>query len=179
MIHTASRPLTVVGARGVLTKVYPPVVRFMIRNLPNGPVSDRLPSAPPTDTSVKISSPGLMVKLLIICSVGCCGRKPRLMFVASCSVPACTRSVVPSPSSPTHNAEYVLVPGSPVTKGTCQVPATQSYGSLKPMPPPIVGLSTGERRSSNPPQLEEVAGACCLPLPCVTSGFGTRCGSMR
>ena len=45
-----------------------------MKNLPDAPDSEGSLSPVPTDTSVKISSPGLMVKLLITCSVGCCGR---------------------------------------------------------------------------------------------------------
>ena len=74
MIHTASRPLTLAGARGVESDANPPVDRFMMKNLPDAPDSVGSSSPVPTHTSVRISSPGLTVKLLITCSVGCCGR---------------------------------------------------------------------------------------------------------
>src|ERR1700693_5674186 len=104
---------------------------------------------------------------------------PELMCAASCPVPACARAAVLPPSSPTHRAEYVAVLGSPVTKGTCQVPLTQSYGSIKGVQPRRIGAGFSERSSSKPHQLDELEGACCLRLPCVTSGLDTRCGSIR
>src|SRR6188472_1599008 len=83
----------------------------------------------------------------------------------SCPVPACTKSLVLSPSRPTQNDEYVLVLDSPVTKGTIQSPTTQPYGPLS--------------RNSKPLQLLLDFGPSTMLAKLLTiSGRETVCGSI-